>query len=548
MKEFHVKIEEQLQRGLRKYHGEARNKYELFDLLNLRSTPTGIRPYNEIAFPIPDAQLDSYGLTDEAFPFPQLFIGKKNIFILGVDRIFYVDPSDWSVLYQLDTYDAENVDTLKSIVVGNAWSSMDFWDTTLFTNGVCTIIISGVDTITGGTGKVYVFDRTPIQCIADHKGRGLFGGFDYRTFWGATWETFWKEWYDKNTDVGLHPYQTREGANKLMPVDENWIWWSSIGGGDLLFLFFPSLFTGQGFLTSEYGSTQPFIMDILEKNEQGFAPMPFPGKLLSMQSLRKSVIVYGEKGIARITPVVSPSPTYAVESLNSGGLASRGAVAGDSDKQVFLDNSGMLYLIADSGEITALGYKEYFYGMLENDVQISYSPEASSNNKLGRFFISGGGRNFCLDSNGLSETKRAVTSAFYFQGGTIGLGDQLVNVEDVIGTFGIDTFDLGLSGLKTIEWVRLAGVETIWNESNGIQLQVSLDYRNRIGHDLRWNSTGYKKVNKEGVVYFPISGLEFRLNVKVTDYKKLEVSYIEVGFKHTDKRYKRSLPISYITS
>ncbi len=140
-----------------------------------------------------------------------------------------------------------------------------------------------------------------------------------------------------------------------------------------------------------------------------------------------------------------------------------------------------------------------------------------------------------------------MKSAKYFQGVTLGIGSEL-DTDTEVGRIGRDATDFGLSGLKTIESVRLIGRETLWSEEDDIQLQVALDYRYKMGDDQSWNTTSYKGVNKEGVVFFPVTALEFRIRIKITDYEKLDIDHAEFNIKHGDKRFKRSVPISQINS
>jgi hypothetical protein len=546
MKEFSLGIDKEFSTGLRKYHKTQRKQGQFFDLFNFKPTQFGLVPFDPMVFPIADITYSGNGLDDETFPYPQLFIGKKYTFILGRNRIFYVNPLDWSQLYLLDTYDADNPSNAKAIPTGNSWEFVDFWDTWFFTNGVCTVFGSAVDTMMGGNLKAYVSDGVSVNCGTDHKGRVVFGGFDYKNFWDSTWQAFWLEWYDKNQDLGISPYEKREGQDVLMPISDQWIWWSSIGGGDAMMLFFPSLFTTTGpVTTSGYDAVKPYILDLMKRNEQGFAPMPFQGKVTAIKPLGDSIIVYSEEGVAAYRAVSSPAPTYSMKDLKLGGIASRGAVAGDDRNHVYIDNSGMAIKIPVNLDVQPLGYREFFYPMLGEEIMMSHAGNPQNVETFGEFYISNGTKNYGLTEEGLFEHGQIITSAHYFQGATIGFGSQLLNPADIVGRIGQDIIDFNLSGLKTIESVRIMGRETIWDPDNeDTTLQVALDYRYKIADDRSWSTSDYKKPNDEGVVTFPITALEFRLRIKVDDYERLDLDYAEFFIKHGDKRYKRSVPIN----
>ena len=542
MREFTDKIDAVFKTGLRRYHKTQHGAYQFYDLYNLKPTKFGLVPYEPVVCPIPPAILNAFGLDAQPYPFPQMFIGNSYIFICAADKVYVVDPDDWSTLMPLATYDAESPLVEKDITISGAWEFADFWESWFLTNGRCTVFSCGKDIMVGGTYKVYIHDGVPIQCACAHKGRVLYGGFDYTQFWNSTWQTFWNSWFDtQDTDIiATKPYPS---GDAMMPVGENWIWWSSIGGGDALFLFFPSTVAEDGYITSSYGATKPFLFDLMKKNESGFAPMPFQGQVLAMRPLGDFIVVYGEGGVAAIKPVASPTPTYSIKRLNCGGLASRGAVNGDDSGHVFLDNSGMFNRITPDLQVSPLGFRECGFDMLGAEVQISHSPNRQTLEPGGEFYITDGTHSYYLSGSELSETAQVVMSADYFGGATVGFASDMGTPASKIARFGLDRFDLGLSGIKTIEWVRFYVDERVWAD-DGIDLQVAIDHRYTMSHDDSWKTTGWKKVNKEGVVFFPTSGVEFRIKATISDYQKLDIINGEIGFKHDDKRYTRGISLS----
>lgn len=546
MREFHLEETKIFSTGLRPYHKARRGNPQFFDLYNFKPTANGLVPYEQVTNPIPEDVYYSMGLNDEAFPFPQLFIGKQYCFVVGSQRIFLFYPNDWSTPYELTTYDAQDTANTKTIPAGGKWEFFDFWDTWFFTNGVCTVFGSAKDTITGGTYKTYVHDGVPISCGTDHKGRVLFGGFNPTKFWDSTWQTFWLEWYDKEQSAGVNAYKNINGSDVLMPVSENWIWWSSIGGGDALGLFFPALMQ-TGFISSTYGNTKPMILDLLKRNEQGFAPMPVQGKIYAMRNLGDFIIVFSEQGVTAIKPISSPAPTYSIKNLELGGIASRGAVAGNDRHLVYIDQSGMLIQISADLKPTPLGYREYLYPLLGTDITVSFSNNSLNNDPVGEFFISNNSKNFYLSSSGLSETWQSVKSAVYFQGATIGMADYEPTVEKQIGRIGIEAMDIGtVSGLKTLEWVRVLSNELHYDENEALSIQVAVDYRYEVKQNETWGSTGYVNVNNEGWVNIPVTALDHRINIKVSDYERADIDSIKAGFKQGDRRYKRSISLDAV--
>ncbi len=553
MKEFSDKLQQTFSKGLRPYHKSRRGTYQFFDLYNFKPTKFGVVPYEYIEMILPEAVREIF--TDESFPFPQLFIGKKFNLIAASTKVYMVDKEDWSIIYELDTYDPIAPANTKVITVGNAWEFADFWDSWFLTNGACTVFSPGQDEMVGDAKKVYVSDTLTINTAIDHKGRVVFGGFNPKNFWGDTWNTFWNTWYASQLDTGISHSKVEYDESIQMPIGDQWIWWSSVGGGDALQFFFPSLYTTTGPVPgtvgdpTTYGASKPFILDFLKKNEQGFAPMPVQGLVIAMRALGDFIIVYSTEGVTAIRPISSPTPSYSIRNLQLGGIASRNAVAGDDSRHVYLDRSGILVEINATLNIKPLGYREYFFPLLGTDISISHSANLLNLDDYGEYFISTIDKHFYLNEEGLCEHGQQVTSAFYYNGVTQGMGYVLEDTADVIGRIGVDTFDFGMSGIKTIEWVRLVGTETLWApDSDSIQLQVALDYRYKMGNDKTWTTTAYKGVNDEGLVYFPVASLEFRLRIKITDYEKLDLDYATFGVKQGDKRYERSIPINKAVS
>ena len=547
MKEFSHAVQDILKRGLRPYHKRT-VPFQLYDLFNFKPTDFGMVPYEVVEFPISAATLATYSLDEEVFPFPQIIQGKKYTFVCGATSIFTVDSDDWTTLTALTTYDADDPDTAADITTGGVWRLADFWDTWFLTNGVCTVFACGKDWVNIATQKIFVSAITPIQAAIAYKGRLIFGGFDHENFWSDTAESFLGDWYNKNYDTGLNPYVEIDGTEYIAPIWENFIWWSSIGGGDATLLLFPSNVLESGFLPSSYSSAKPFIFDLLKRNEQGFAPMPVQGQVTDFAMAGDYVIVFSENGVTAIKGVVGPSPTFSIIPLNAGGINNRGAVVSDGNNVLYVDKSGMLIFISSELKIDAIGYREFIFNMIDNIIILSHSSNPQNNDNFGEYTICDGTYTFILNASGMFQVGHDITSTIYIDGATVGMGDELEGAANIIGRIGVDGNDFGLPGLKTLEWVRVENEETSEEDSPIPSLQVSADYLYKGVGDGDWESTGYTTINDEGIAYFPITGTRFRINIRVAEYDKHNPKYFEVGIKHGDKRYTRHLAIGEAVS
>jgi len=275
--------------------------------------------------------------------------------------------------------------------------------------------------------------------------------------------------------------------------------------------------------------------------------MPVQGPVIAMHNFKDSVIVFSEEGVTAMKPVSSPAPTYSIVDLELGGLLVKGAVGGNDKELVYVDASGSLVMIRADLSVEVLGYKEYIFPLIGTDIAVSYSKNTQDNFIGGEYFISNGTKNYHLTASGLCETWQIVTSAAFFQGASIGLGSLEPSSAEGVGRVGIEATDMGLvSGLKTLEWVRVIANERLYNPSDLTSIQVSIDYRYTVKENDTWSSTPYKNVNNEGWVEFPVTALDHRINIKVGDYELADIDSFKTGFKQGDRRFKRSISFDQV--
>ncbi len=214
--------------------------------------------------------------------------------------------------------------------------------------------------------------------------------------------------------------------------DTNWIWWSQIGGGDLMQFFLPETVTigideaagisGVG----GYDESNPLHLAHARRVSAGFMPMDWQGTVQNTQPMEDIVIVYGTDGVSAVRAYQEPVPTFGLtENLLRVGIASRSAVGGDRQRQVFLDTRGVLWMIGGDLSLQRLGYREYFSQMLGNEVTISYEPGERV------FYISDTNVSFALNENGLCEWPQRVTSVFQIDGDAAGIFEDHLGDESV---------------------------------------------------------------------------------------------------------------------
>jgi hypothetical protein len=467
-----------------------------------------------VQVPISQSELAAWSLT-LSWPYPRLYRGRKHTFVVTHNRFFFVNEADWS-LQEIDVYDYNSQSSFYYPELGSPWQLVDFGDTWFFTNGVDAVFHTNQQLMLGQTDKAFGSKVVRITAGCDHKGRAFFGGFDP----DKTWNTVLSAMFGASTGTTLG---LQTGIQQtLSGFENNFVWWSSIGGGDLLF-FWDQAATNRatsGWITgAQYSATKPFINDTLRRNDSGWMPMEWQGMVRCMKPLGEDVMAYGDSGVSILRPSVEFA-TVGQKTLLNVGVIGSGAVAGDNKHHLFMDTRGSLWLVEIGKAPQRLGYEEFFSDFLNTDVIISHDESED------RFFIGNGYKTFMLTRNGLTESTQVVTSAMFVAGGVIGLGMQSVDM-DREAMLVSEVFDFNRMGIKTLTSVEL-GFE---GES---QVYVAVDYRYKRHAD--WMRSSFIPLNDRGFGMPIVSGVDFRLVVKFADFElSTPPKYCHVRFKESDK-------------
>ena len=520
MKEYSLTISKPYKKGLRPDSRAVKNSNFLYEAQNAVPREEGMHLYERIV-----QMLDPAPTID--YPFPQMFKGRDFI-LLCFETTIYVVNADWTYT-QIITYDAYTPANAKAITAGEAWNFVDYGSQSWFLfNGACIVFKSKLEEFTGtDSNKAFVVDDVDIECGCTHRGRHLMGGFDPVSFWKDDWDTFWDDWIDKYEEITDNlPDNLRDN------VKNNFIWWGQIGGGDALSLFFPNVVRlGVTDDESSYDEDErPMLFDILEKNDGGFLPVHWQGKVYQMLPMGKNVILYGSEGIGALTLELDPIPTYGYKELTNFGTFSRLSAGGDDKGHMFISTKGDLWSINMELEVRKLGYNEYLSSIVNSDLVIQYEPY------LNDYYISDGTDSFMLTKDGLCKIRECVTSLFMYEGNLIGVAKDVAGVGrgDFIAT--TDSIDFDYRAKKMIQLIEVA-VDT------KDPIFVAIDYRH--SKDESYTRSSFVRTNPEGVVILPVSGLDFRIVVKVPYVDEVDwyanLDYSIIRWKPIDMRYIRGL-------
>lgn len=522
MNEFALRIRETLAQGLRRDFRAPRNSLALSQLKNAKPTPFGLVPIERVINPFSPSVFSALGM-DGNWPLPQIFKGRSRTFLVNKDVIYFVNEEDWS-LYPVDLYLFSSPNTLvQTLPIGNPWQLIEAYDSWFLTNGQCVVFSLNNEEMVGGTRKAYVTTESVFESGCEHRGRFVVGGFASADSLSSAWQAYIRSKIDDTIiDADIKAQNMNFG--------QNFILWSSIGGGDFPYWLWDLSAAKYSYFIkgAPHGDDNPLLFDRLKDGTCGFMPMPWQGLVRVVKPLGDGVAIYGDNGIAAI---FLAQTTYGMRQLKTFGIHAH-AVGGDDAEHVFLDKRANLWRVSADFKFELLGYREFLYPMLESEVMISYFGETDISRE---YVISDGHKTYHLTSNGLCENSQTyVTSAIYSQGGVVGVAsysDYLDDNETLICTDWTD-FQDNLS-VKKISWIQL-GIRA----QSGATYQVAVDYRFK-KHEEGQRSR-FVTVNHEGAAYVGVSGIDFRIVVKCSEFQSIDLDEIIVRWQRSDNRYVRS--------
>lgn len=367
------------------------------ELFNVKCTEYGLDAYQNIEQVYKDGLYADYGISVDV-PFPALFLMKDGtVYLWNKQKLYEVNMSTLSTtnvdLTTVSLYDIVSTSTVKNPIAGYRWNLVDFDGAWLFVNGQSSVIKPNIDT----SGKIFVENTVNINAGCYSMGRSIVGGFNSANFWNLEWRSYWEQWLAKNS----------YGLTLDLGLGSNFIMWSNAIGNDVFMLYYPSMMQN-GLIESDYGSDDPFIMDILKSNDSGFMPMSWRGSVLDIKDMKGNLVVLGDGGVSYLRPVNSELGfTYGETVIAREGLANPGAVDGDDEMLLYVTKDGMAHMVSD-GQIKDLDYRAFFQPMIAQGVYVYY------NSAEKEFIICNNLEAYCLTKYGLSEVGQKVTNIIFY--------------------------------------------------------------------------------------------------------------------------------------
>jgi len=516
MKQFTFELLPTPPLGLRPDARAVRRERYLVESLNVRGTEYGLEDYIPVTEPVTGQSIQ--------FPFPQIIRLSSTTYLMLANGVLheYNDATNpWSDIGPLARYQYDDPSSVATPTAPtDQYDVVDLGDAFYLFSPERTIFKPSMETFAGMPQKIFEQNDVTINSGCFHKGRVVFGGFDNSNFWNDLWQGVFAEWQASFNDLRLETSFNDIGAN--------WVFWSSIGGGDFpLWLFYPDLYC-----SSAMAPTAARLLELLKRNELGFMQMPFPGTVLSVKALGDNVIVYGDQGIGALTftrAIQEMPPTYGFRLLSRVGVVARDAVGGNDGVHIFIDKTGDLWQLSTDLNLAKLGYREYLYDLLGGDITVNYNEQQQEFHVSGDF--TAGVYGFLLRPQGLFQNfQRVCSGSRYLEGGMVGWSSDDTDPAGLEARIVTSPFDMSTTELKTITEI---GADV--RSTNDVY--VAIDYK--YSRNDAWSRGPWHLLNKERNARVQVAGLEFRVALKCAAYAGFELDHLQVHWQRDDKRVTR---------
>jgi hypothetical protein len=313
---------------------------------------------------------------------------------------------------------------------------------------------------------------------------------------------------DQNTTITVTTTQAGITPTRFLAADSVITVTTSFGRTD------PDVYISTGKLgwvwTSRIGALD---FDQHASGETWRSPMPYSGLIHQIRKLGNGVIVYGERGITRLTP---SGVQWGRTDLHKIGIISKNAATGTDDVHYFVDRFGMLYRLKP-GEMPEKMDFTNLMSTLTSDTVMSYDERKKivyiTDNVLG----------FALTEDGLGKCPVNISGVGWKDGSFYVVAPAAItNSPFEITT---DIIDFGVRTEKTISYIEL-------NIDLSADIYVMIE--SRWNKDDSWTESDWRRVDNYGRASFCETGTEFRINIKLTTYEAIRLDDIQVRGNHPD--------------
>ena len=270
----------------------------------------------------------------------------------------------------------------------------------------------------------------------------------------------------------------------------------------------------------------------------GYIKMPWSdwdeGIVHKVAKLGNQVMVYGNGGRANLVPYSNSLATgFGLGPVQGTGISKGFHMAGDNQLHGFIDTNNEFWVVDGNLKFDKLGYKEWFTDLLaENTSEAAGTPMVVSYDKENkRFYIGGFSSGYVLTEFGLYTTHQSCTSIGVYRGSVLtGFFKDLADYE---GRIKIDDLDFKQRGMKTLDHVEYG---ITYTPSASETVTAGADYK--YDFDETHRTGDWKRGNKQGMFYSGLTATDFRIKLKVSDYRDGDpkLDSVKARMKMVDKR------------
>lgn len=300
-----------------------------------------------------------------------------------------------------------------------------------------------------------------------------------------------------------------------------------------------------GILWSQIGSYDLNTFDqYTAGNRQLFLPNRGArrAKIVKLMKFGNTIVIYSDSSQSVLSPeIVGNTFTYSVSSVQGLGVRSANHVAGDEHFHGFIDLSGDFWTLGkpenalvNSNTLKRLGYREWINDLLTFDTYVSYSPRDN------RFYISNKHQCLVINQFGAYHSHQLVSSVVDLGDGTI-VG-TFIDTKDREARITTDTLDYGSRGIKSIE-----SITADLSHERYERAFYSVDWRMDRSLDFIKSKEHFDGLSGQAGIH--VAGIDFRLKLRVTNYKNVILNNLLANIKYSEQRFKRgTVPAQLQTS
>lgn len=336
LKEHPYIFEKALVNGLTPDERMRRNGLFMESMVNAEPT--------EIGAVVPDAITEPFSDT-VTHPFPQLFRGERNDYLLGAATISTANVGTGTTTLLQPSAAVGGADT--TITARGAWQHASFHDIDFFSNGA-SLVWCGLPS---SDGEYQITNNITVQAITAHNNRLIVGGLDGDWFAGDRWRALFDTWRETQPIDSF--------AHEDMTFDEGWIVWGERGGGDSAIPFYFFLVALGAYGDDIFDASDIIILQAIERGEIGMCPLRKAGEVRALKPLANDIMAYGANSVSRLTPAGN---TYTERDEATVGIGGRLSVNGDDTEHVWVDNEGYVHRTRGEERDVVLGYEHLLGG------------------------------------------------------------------------------------------------------------------------------------------------------------------------------------------